>query len=153
MRWSVIFSVIAASIALGIVNLLGLFGDVGWWFGIITSMVLSLILCYFLNNQFFKHGFWTGAISGIINSLIMWYFYDTYIANNASAAEAMTKAPGVDMRSITLYTSPLSAAVGGLIMGVFTLIFGKLLGKAATEEKPLAPPAATTDQTDQTQQS
>ena len=137
MNWTLILLVSLLSVLISLVNLFGLVDLNPWVIGIFTWVIAALILGRFAHKKYFMHGFWTGVIESLVGAILIYLFFDTYIVNNPKIAEQMAQMPeGMDARTMTLITSVIGAAVSGAVLGLLTLLTGKVFGEpeAATEE-------------------
>jgi phosphoglycerol transferase MdoB-like AlkP superfamily enzyme len=148
MRWLLIVLLSLLGVLLGLLNLLGLAeGAMAWVFSIVLWLVMAILIGHFAGGKYFLHGFLTGIIFALINSVIVYLFYDTYMANSTAMQEAMSKMPeGYNMRTVMLAGAPINAGIAGVVLGLLSILGGKLFGvkKAETPapEPPKSGPAA-----------
>ena len=140
MRWGLIILVAAVSVLVSLLGILGILPS-AWWLSLLIWVVLAIVLGQFAKAKFFMHGFLTGLISALIGALLIYLLYDSYAANNPAIMEKAQKMPaGVNMRSMILYTSPLNAGIAGVVMGLLTLLAGKIF---APKKEDTSPPEST----------
>ena len=148
MRWLLIVLLSLLGVLLAVLNLLGLAeGAMAWVFSIVLWLVMAILIGQFAGGKYFLHGFLTGVIFALINSVIVYLFYDTYMANSTAMQEAMSKMPeGFNMRTVMLAGAPINAGIAGVVLGLLSLLGGKLFGvkKEAppTPQPPKSGPAA-----------
>jgi hypothetical protein len=135
MRWGLILAVVAVSVLVGVLGILGILPS-AWWLSLLISLVLAIVLGQYAKGKFFMHGLLAGVISAAINSLLIYALWDTYAANNPAAMEKARAAANIDLRSMTLYTLPIGAGIAGVVMGLLTLLAGKLFGSKKAETPP-----------------
>jgi hypothetical protein len=137
MRWTIILLMSMVGVLVGVLNIFGVLSGVGWWVWILLWVLMAVVLGKQVPGKYFMHGFLVGILSGVINSLLTYFFYDTYAANSPQFAEAAAKMPpGYDFRAMMLYTLPVNAAIGGVVMGLLTMLAGKIFGTKPEEKKP-----------------
>jgi hypothetical protein len=147
MRWLLIVLLSLLGVLLGVLNLLGLAeGAMAWVFSIVLWLVMAILIGHFAGGKYFLHGFLTGIIFALINSVIVYLFFDTYMASSAMQ-EAMSKMPeGFNMRTVMLAGAPINAGIAGVVLGLLSILGGKLFGvkKEATSapEPPKPGPSA-----------
>ena len=149
MNWILILLVSLLGVLIGVVNIFGLIDISPWFISIALWIISALILGRFAHKKYFGHGFFAGLIASAVSSVLVYFFYDTYIANNPEIAEHMRQLPeGMDARSMMLFSSVVGAAIGGVVLGLLTMLTGKLFGepeKAKPAETPPAPPQEDSD--------
>ena len=146
MRWMLILLLSLLGILLGALNLMGLVdGAMGYVVSIILWLIMAIIIGRFAGGKYFLHGFLTGLIFALINSLMLYLFYDTYLANSATMQEAMSKVPeGFNMRTVMLAGAPINAGIAGVVLGLLSLLGGKLFGVKKEEPALPEPPKSDT---------
>ena len=128
MRWGLILLTASATILLSASVIFGLLPS-AWWISVLFWVVVALILGQFAQGKYFMHGFLTGIISSLVGALLVYTMYDTYLANNPIPAEQLSKLPaGYNMKNLILYTSPINAAIAGVVLGLLSLVAGKIFG-------------------------
>jgi hypothetical protein len=135
MRWGLILMVAAVNVLVGVLGILGILPSV-WWLSLLIGVVLAIVLGQYAKGKFFMHGFLAGLIAALINSLLVYLLWDTYVANNPAALEKAKAAATMDLRSLTLYTLPISAGIAGVVMGLLTWLAGKIFGAKKAETPP-----------------
>ncbi|RPH93606.1 hypothetical protein EHM69_09775 [candidate division KSB1 bacterium] len=137
MNWAVILILSALGVLTGLITMQGWIDGMEWPLAILTWLLMAVVLGRFATKKVFLHGFLTGIISSLIGSVMVYFFFDTYVANSSRMAEAISKAPeGFDMRSIMLWTAPINAALGGVLVGLLAMLGAKIFG---TKPAPVAP--------------
>jgi hypothetical protein len=148
MRWDLILLFSVLGLVSGIINLFGLIDINPYFISIAFWIISALVLGRFAKKKHFMHGFWAGAIGSLLGSILMYIFFDTYASHNAQMAEAMSKMPeGFDMRSVMLVGVPFGIAIGGVVLGLLTLLVGKTLGEPEKPAAAVTPPADEPPQT------
>lgn len=146
MRWLLIILLSLLGVLLAVLNLLGLAeGAMAWVFSIVLWLVMAILIGQFAGGKYFLHGFLTGLIFALINSVIVYLFYDTYMANSTAMQEAMSKMPeGFNMRTVMLAGAPINAGIAGVVLGLLSLLGGKLFGVKKEETPAPEPPKSGT---------
>ncbi|MBU0508948.1 hypothetical protein KKH27_08955 [bacterium] len=154
MNWKLIFVVSLLGVLIGLVSLFGLVDLNQWFIAIMWWLIAALILGRFAHKKYFGHGLWTGVIESLVSSTLIYLFFDTYVANNPKVAEQLAQLPpGVDARSMMLINMLVGVIIGGVVLGLLTLLSGKVFGEPEpqpTVELPMESPPPTEDKPDQT---
>lgn len=142
MRWLLIVLLSLLGILLGVLNLMGLVdGTLSYVVSLIFWLIMAIIIGRFAGGKYFLHGFLTGLIFALINSFMVYLFYDTYMANSAAMQEAMSKVPeGFNMRTVMLAGAPINAGIAGVVLGLLSILGGKLFGVKKEETPAPEPP-------------
>jgi hypothetical protein len=142
MRWLLIILLSLLGVLLGVLNLLGLApGAMTYVFSIVLWLVMAILIGRFAQGKYFLHGFLTGIIFSIINTVIVYLFYDTYVANSVAMQEQMAKMPeGFNMRTVMLAGAPIGAGIAGVVLGLLSILGGKLFGVKKEEAPAPEPP-------------
>lgn len=141
MNWTLILLVSLLGVLVGIVNIFGLMDVNPYIISGVMWLLSALFLGRFAHRKYFNHGFITGIISSIVGSILVIVFWDTYVASNPKIAEQISQLPeGFDMRSVMYISSLVGAVIGGVILGLLTMLSGKVFG----EPEPAKPAIPTT---------
>jgi len=142
MRWLLIVLLSLLGVLLALLSIFGwVEGAMMLVIGIILWLIIAILIGRFANGKFFLHGFLTNLISTLLSSLLIYFFWDTYMANSTAMQERLTQGPeGINYRIITLATSPLVAGVYGAVLGLLSILGGKLFGVKKEETSAAEPP-------------
>jgi hypothetical protein len=142
MRWLLIVLLSLCGVLLAVLNLLGLAeGAMAYVFSIVLWLVMAILIGRFAGGKYFLHGFLTGLIFALINSVLVYLFFDTYMANSTAMQEAMSKVPeGFNMRTVMLAGAPINAGIAGVVLGLLSILGGKLFGAKKAETPAPEPP-------------
>jgi hypothetical protein len=132
MNWKLIFqlSLFGLAMALATISLIPSAIEPIFWLFIFS-------LCAFLiakkaPGKHFLHGFLVSLVNCVWITAAHVAFYVTYMANHPEQAEMNTRMPLPDHPQLMmLLTGPVIGAVSGLVLGLFSLIAGKLMKKSA----------------------
>jgi hypothetical protein len=146
MRWILILLLSLLGILQGLLSLMGLIeGVMAYVVSIILWLIIAIIIGRFAGGKYFLHGFLTGLIFALINSLMVYLFYDTYLANSTAMQEALRKVPeGFNMRAVMLAGAPINAGIAGVVLGLLSILGGKLFGVKKEETTIPEPPKSDT---------
>jgi hypothetical protein len=141
MRWLLIVLLSLLGVLMGVLSIFGLAeGAMAYVISIILWLVMAVLIGRFAGGKYFLHGFLTGVIFALINSVMVYLLYDTMLANSSAVQEAMSKLPeGYDMRTVMLATAPINAGIAGVVLGLLSILGGKLFG-VKKEETPASEP-------------
>ncbi|MGH9787840.1 MAG: hypothetical protein ACRD4U_03945 [Candidatus Acidiferrales bacterium] len=132
MNWKLIVSLSGFGVVMGVLSVLGLSQGIEGW--------LWLALCIFcagwmgtqLAERRFLHGFLTGLIGGAVAPVIQALFFSTYVANNPEFMQAAGQLPpGISPRIITVVAIPLGGLLSGVVLGLLTMLAGKVLYRSS----------------------
>jgi hypothetical protein len=138
MNWRWILMLAGLGVLVSIAGIAGWIPAGGYWIPIGLILIFAVLLGYNVRQKHFMHGFLTAVIWTLIGGLLQFMFWDTFIANNPEVAEKMAQVPeGMDMRPWMWVGIVFGAAIYGVILGLLTLLMGKLLRE---KETPAPPP-------------
>ena len=137
MNWRWILMLAALGVVVSAAGLFGWFPS-SIWVSVGLLLVCAVLLGYNVKQKHFMNGFWTGVIWSVVGGILTILFWDTYLANNPSVAEKMSQVPeGFDPRMFSIIGIVIGAAINGVLLGLLTLLAGKLLNE---KETPAPPP-------------
>lgn len=80
----------------------------------------------------FLSGFLTGFLAWLLSLVVILLFFDAYLKNNPSATQAFsTLPPNMSPRLFLAVLAPIIAICYGLVIGVLSMLAGKLVGPRA----------------------
>lgn len=138
MNWKLIFQLSLFGLAMGIATVFAIGPKIepAFW------LVIFLICAYFIAKNTIGSGmqFLHGLLLGIANSI--WItaahvlFFDTYIARHAAEAARMQN-PAIPFppKTMMLMVGPVVGLLSGVILGLFSLVAGKLV-KSSPAPRP-----------------
>lgn len=133
MNWKLILLVSLLGVLIGLVNLFGLVELNQWFVAIVWWLIAALILGRFAPQKYFGHGLWTGVIESLVSTILIYLFFDMYVANNPKVAAQMAQMPeGLDARTMTLVSMLFGVVISGVVLGLLTLLSGKVFGEPET---------------------
>jgi hypothetical protein len=135
MRWKLILPLSSIGLLAGTLTVLGYTSGIGVWLWLGEAVALAFIIGKYVPSRYFAHGFATAAFWSLIVSVIRLVFFRAWLANNPSVgsdAATITRTwPAVNLWWASVLITPVAAAVNGVVLGLLSLIAGKLIGKRA----------------------
>ena len=150
MNWKMIFLLSGLGVLMGLAGVYGWMSGFEIWIWIGLMLIAGALLGNTVKTKHFWNGFLTAALWSVLAGIIEIALLDTYLANNPeTAAKFENMSEGFSPALAFLISIPFGAAISGVVLGLLTLLFGKLLG-----EKPAPAPVETvsTEQPDTTGQ-
>ena len=100
------------------------------WFWLVTAVVSIIVIARAAPGRYFMHGFLVGLFAGMLAPLIQGLAFNSFLAHNPSADEAFKRLPAsIPPRVLVICTAPVLGIATGLILGLFTWLAGKLMGR------------------------
>ncbi|MGH9778755.1 MAG: hypothetical protein ACRD5I_10135 [Candidatus Acidiferrales bacterium] len=128
MNWKLILSLSGFGVLMGVLSVLGLVSRVEGWLWLAIGVFCAGWMGTQLPERRFWHGFLVGLIGGGAAPAIQALFFSTYVANNPEFNQAAAQLPpGISPIILTLVTIPLGGLLSGVVLGLLTMLAGKIL--------------------------
>ena len=127
MNWKLIGTLALSGVVMGVLSLFGLTRhgiEPTLW--LLIALGSAFVISKRAPRLYFLHGLLVGVLIGVANGLVQVVGFDTYLAHNPEAAEALAKSPGgADARTLLLIASPLIGSAYGLVLGGIAFVFAR----------------------------
>lgn len=100
------------------------------FFWLAIFIVCAYILATKTTGKYFLHGFLVSVVNSvwIISAHVL--LFDAYVARHASEAAMMSQMPLPNSpRLMMMITGPIIGVISGVVLGLFTILAGKLVPK------------------------
>jgi hypothetical protein len=99
-------------------------------FWLAIFVVCAAAIARIAPGKFFLHGLLVGLLNSVWITAAHVLLFDSYIVRHPEEAEMMRNSPLAAMpRLMMLITGPIIGALSGVILGLFAVIAGKLMGR------------------------
>lgn len=132
MNWKLILPLSGFGVLMGALSVLGYTQGIEGWLWLAISVFCAGWMGTQLAERRFRHGFLVGLIAAAVASAIQALFFSTYLANNPEFMRAAAALPpGFPLIAIPLIAIPVGGLLSGVVLGLLTLLAGKLLYRSS----------------------
>lgn len=132
MNVRVVLSLSSVAILLGAATSFGLTQGLEWVLWVVIALFSAFLIAKRAPRRPVLNGFLVGLLCGILSAATQSLLFDSYIANNPSAAERLSRiSMGLDPRSFILASGVIIGLAAGALFGVLALLASKLEGRSS----------------------
>ena len=126
-----ILALACIGLLMGVLGLFGLTGNIEWLYWLVFGLFSAYAIGRVVPEKAFQHGLIIGCL-WITATLIKVIFYNTYIAHNPAFVATYQNVSGGmgKARMFMLLTSPLVAAMMGVLLGFLSWVVSRLFAAA-----------------------
>jgi hypothetical protein len=129
--WRLVLSLSLFGPAMGLASILGWTGSLEGPLWAVIALLAAFAISREAPGRHFLHGLLTGAIGGTSAPLLQSLMFKAYLDNNpALAADFGRMQIGMDPRLFVLALAPMIGIVSGLVLGLLTLLAGRVIPRA-----------------------
>lgn len=131
MNWKLIVLLSLFGLAMSIATVFWISSGVEPFFWLAIFVVSAYVIAKKCATRHFLHGFLVSLANCVWITAMHIILYQTYLANHPEQAAMLANMPMPGSpRLMMLLTGPIIGIVSGLILGLFTLIAGKLVKRS-----------------------
>jgi len=127
MNIRLIVSLSSVAILMGAATSFGLTRDLEWVLWVVIALFSAFLIAKRAGQRPMVNGFVVGLLCGILSTATESLLFDSYIANNPTAAERLAKiSAGMDPRTFILVSGTIIGLAAGLLFGILALLASRL---------------------------
>ena len=129
MNYRLILMLSMFGLAMGVATVFWIPSNIEPAFWLPIFLVCAYVIARSSRERLFAHGLWLGVVNSVWITAAHVVFAGEYLGRHASEAEMLKMGPFSDSPRVTMVLmGPLVGVVSGLVIGVFAVIAGKLVG-------------------------
>jgi len=137
MNIRVVLSLSLVAILMGAATSFGLTQNLEWVLWVVIALFSAYLIAKRGRQRPMLNGFLVGLLCGILNSATESVLFESYIANNPSAAERLAKISlGIDPKTFILLSGTIIGLAAGVLFGILGLLASRLEGPSSSDSPP-----------------
>ena len=129
MNWKLILQLSMFGLAMGIGTVFLIPSNIEPIFWLVIFVVCAYFIAKRSGGRYFLHGLLVSLVNSVWITTAHVALFGSYVANHQKEAKMMASMPLPDSpRLMMALTGPIIGIVSGLILGIFAIVAGKLVG-------------------------